>query len=299
MSDVLDCLIIGAGPAGLSAATYLTRFRRRVQVVHDDASRAALIPMSHNYPGAIDGVPGPQILQQLQAQARRYAAEIVSGHVDNLLHTDGFFTAHTGTTIVRARKVILATGVVDIEPALANLGDAIRQGYVRHCPICDAYEIIDRTVALIGSGDHAFKEALFLRHYTRNLTVLTLDSDTHFSAAQRQQLAAQQITVVDEPVAEVFIDGDRIGALRMRSGKEHRFDTLYSALGAKVRSELAIALGAEHDATGALCVDAHQQTTVPGLYAAGDVVQSLNQIVVAYSHAAIAATHIHNQLRSP
>ena len=298
MPEPIDCLIVGAGPAGLTAATYLARFRRSVTVIHDNASRAALIPFSHNYPGAASsGIAGPRILQQLAAQARHYGAKIVSGHVDRLTRQDAVFSAHFGARALHARKALLATGVVDIEPALPQVEQAIRRGYVRHCPICDAYEIIDHNVALIGSGAHAFNEALFLRHYTPRVTVLTHKGDTELTPAQRQTLAAQGVAIIDEPIAAVFIEGDKIAALRLHSGKEHRFDTLYSALGATIRSELALALGAAHNRDGALTVDAHQQTSIAGLYAAGDVVQSLNQIAVAFGQAAIAATHIHNRLR--
>jgi thioredoxin reductase (NADPH) len=104
---------------------------------------------------------------------------------------------------------------------------------------------------------------------------------------------------VREPVAELDIQDDRITTLRTRSGQEHRFEVLYSALGLKLRSDLGIALGAEHDEYGALLVDDHNRTTVKGLYAAGGVVRGLDQIVVAMGHAAIAATDIHNRCELP
>ena len=95
------------------------------------------------------------------------------------------------------------------------------------------------------------------------------------------------------------MDGNRITALRTGSGQEHRFEVLYSALGLRLRSELAVALGAEHDEAGALIVDGHNRTTVDGLYAAGGVVRGLDQIVVAMGHAAVAATDIHNRCELP
>ena len=296
MDTELDCLVIGAGPAGLISATYLARFRRRVRVVHDGASRAALIPVSHNYPGFPDGISGQDLLARLRQQAEIYGAQITAGHVDRLTRgSDGSFSAHFDGGILQAKKVILATGVIDIEPQLPRLTDAIRRGYIRHCPICDAYEVIDRKVAVIGNDQHAVEEALFIRHYTRDITFLTLGQP--LAAPARQTLEEAGLVVVQEPLAELEIIGERITALRLLSGRVHSFDTLYSALGAKTRSELALALGVEQADEGTLVTDSHQQTSVPGLYAAGDVVQTLNQMAVAAGQAALASTHIHNVLR--
>lgn len=293
----LDCLVVGAGPGGLTAAIYLARFRRRFQVVDSGASRARLIPVSHNCPGFPDGIPGPVLLERLRAQAERYGAPIGAGTVERLQKAPDGFAARTSLGEIHARTVLLATGTVDIEPALPDLNDAVSRGLIRHCPICDAYEVVDHHVAVIGYGSGGLREALFLRTYTPHLTLLTLGQEMRLSDEEWRAAREAGIRVVEEPVAAVHLEGDKIAALRMHSGVEQRFDTLYSALGARERSGLARNLGARLDEQGALLVDAHQRTSVPGLYAAGDVVHSLNQISVAYGQAAIATTHIHNTLR--
>src|SRR5690606_19399798 len=122
------------------------------------------------------------------------------------------------------KNVLLATGVLDIEPALPNLADAIRQGYIRHCPICDGYEVIDKKVAVIGQGQKLLREALFIRHYTDQLTVLTLGEDIGLDEEDRQLLARHGIRVIDEPIAEVHIEQGKIAALRGHSGTRHQFD---------------------------------------------------------------------------
>lgn len=300
--ELLDCLIIGAGPAGAIAATYLARYRRRIRVVDAGSSRASLIAVSHNCPGFPDGVGGDELLQRLRRQAARYGATFTEGNVEKLeLDDEGLFTATYASAgaehVVRARTVLLATGVIDLEPALPNLEGAIRQGYVRHCPICDGYEVIDKKVAVIGVGKKLVKEALFIQTYTPHLTLFSLDRPIDLSDADRRLLKRREIDVIEEPVSEVRIEGKRIAALVSASGKVHAFDTVYSALGTTVRSALAITLGAECDRLGDLIVDNRRmQTSVPGLYAAGDVVNGLNQISVAAGHAAIAATSIHNRL---
>ena len=296
MESDFDTLIVGAGPAGLLAATYLARFRRRVLLVHNNASRAALIPRSHNYPGYADGIAGPAILADLRAQAARYDAEFIEHTVAALARDrDRFVTEIQGRT-VRARTVLLATGVIDIEPALPNLTDAIRRGLIRHCPICDAFEVTDRHIAIVGRGRHAVKEALFLRHYTPHITLLLADAQ-ELKDADFVKLRRAKIALVLDAVAEVFIESERLCGLRLDTGKELAFDSIYSALGAVNRSELAVMLGARVGKDKEIVVDSHQRTSVPGLYAAGDVVQTLNQIAVAFAQAAIASTTIHNSLR--
>jgi thioredoxin reductase (NADPH) len=295
-NQILDCLIIGAGPAGLTAAIYLSRFRRSVRIIDAGNSRASLIPISHNYPGFPEGISGEELLRRLRQQAMRYAErEIERGIVEHIEQLDdGTFLANCGVESARARSVVLATGVIDIEPDLPNLKDAIKRGYIRHCPICDGYEVIGQKVAVIGHGKQAINEALFIRHFADDLTLLTLGKEMALSDEERRILGDADIHVIEEPIEEVSIEREKIEALRMRSGKAHFFDTLYSALGTKVRSDLALRLNAQSHENGELFIDRRSQTSITGLYAAGDVTKGLSQICVASSQAAIAATAIHN-----
>jgi thioredoxin reductase (NADPH) len=293
----MDCLVVGAGPAGLTAAIYLARFRRECLVVDAGASRAAWIPCSHNHAGFPDGIAGPELLRRMRRQAERYGARILAGEVRNLGRDEqGHLVADLGDRQIVARRVLLATGVQDIEPELPDVDRAIRRGLVRHCPICDAYEVQGQKVAIIGYGKCSVREVLLLRAYTSDLTLLTLGRGLELAADEHAILVEAGVQVIQEPVAELTIEQDRISAWRMKSGRELCFDTLYTALGLKGRSRLATALGAEHDVDGMLIVDRHQRTTVPGLWAGGDVVKGLSQISVAIGHAAIAATDINNSL---
>jgi thioredoxin reductase (NADPH) len=300
VSDDLDCLVIGAGPAGLTAAIYLARYRRRSRVIDAGESRASLIPLSHNHAGFPDGISGPELLQRMRTQAERYGAQIESGRVDRLERLeDGQFRAWIGAASLTAKRVLLATGAVDIEPELPGVERAIYRGLVRHCPICDAYEVIDQKIALIGYGKCRVQEAMLLRGYTADLTILTLGRDLEISAGERHALEQMGVRVLNEPVSRLLVEGNRIAAWHLDSGEKYQFDSLYSALGSRMRSALATGLGAECDEDGALIIDSHQRTTVQGLYAAGDVVQGLSQISVAMGHAAIAATTINASLELP
>jgi thioredoxin reductase (NADPH) len=174
--------------------------------------------------------------------------------------------------------------------------EAVRRGLVRYCPICDAYEVIGQRVALIAFGKCRIREALLICAYTADLTVLTLGQQMEISPDERRTLHEAGIRVLDTPVTALSIEGDRIAAWHMQDGTQQRFDTIYSALGTRVRSGLAMDLGADADEDGALIVDRHQQTSVPGLYAAGDVVSGLSQVSVASGQAAVAATAINASL---
>jgi thioredoxin reductase (NADPH) len=295
----LDCLVIGGGPAGLTAAIYLARYRRRFEVVDSDASRAAWIPLSHNHAGHPDGIAGTDLLMRMRRQAERYGAKLTKGKVLRLRRADDVgFVAELPDREVRAKTILLATGVVDREPELPNLYDAVQRGLIRHCPICDGYEVIDHKVAVVGHGKMCFGEVLFLRDYTADLTFLTLGRPMDLEPDQKSRLREAGVTVVETPAVEVALAGGRITELVLADGRRLAFDTIYSALGTDPRNALARQLGAELDGEdGRVLVDAHQQTTADGVYAAGDIVAGLNQISVAMGQAAVAATAIHNRLR--
>lgn len=293
----LDCIVIGAGPAGLTAAIYLLRYRLHIAIVDRGGSRATLIPRSHNYPGFPDGVPGHELLERLREQVRRYGGEITHDEVRSLRkRDDGDFEAHmSGGTIV-ARKALLATGIEDEQPSLPNLFDLIKKGHVRLCPVCDGFEVIDKHVCVLGPPKKAAAKSLFLRSFTPKLSVLPIASGPECDTEELGKLADANIEYVSECVVDVRADGDDLIAV-LAGGREIRMDVLYPALGSDVRSQLARSLGAECNELGYVKTDDHQRTCVAGLYAAGDVVNELNQICVATGHAAIAATDIYNKLR--
>lgn len=201
----------------------------------------------------------------------------------------------SGGTIV-ARKALLATGIEDEQPSLPNLFDLIKKGHVRLCPVCDGFEVIDKHVCVLGPPKKAAAKSLFLRSFTPKLSVLPIASGPECDTEELGKLADANIEYVSECVVDVRADGDDLIAV-LAGGREIRMDVLYPALGGDVRSQLARSLGAECNELGYVKTDDHQRTCVAGLYAAGDVVNELNQICVATGHAAIAATDIYNKLR--
>ena len=289
--DEYDAIVIGAGPAGLTAATYLGRFRRRVLVLDGGPSRASWIPESHNTPGFPEGVSGEALLTRLRTQALRYGAQIRVERAETMQREPDGFHFPQGGGSGRSRFVVLATGLLDRKPQLAGVDEAIKHGIVRLCPICDAYEAIDDKIAVLGDGDFGAREALCLRTYSPRVSLLNLGGEL----SDYEALSAAGIRVVDIDIHDLELQS---GTVRLRTESSFlEFDYLYLALGCVLQSGLARVWGAEHDDQGNLVVDAHQQTSIDKVYAIGDVSRGLNQIAVATGEAAIAATDIHNRLR--
>ncbi|MFT8243614.1 NAD(P)/FAD-dependent oxidoreductase [Roseomonas sp. BN140053] len=293
-----DCLIVGAGPAGLTAAIYLARFRLSVSIHDGGRSRAATIPRTHNHAGFPEGIPGAELLARMRQQAARYGVQVQPGQVSALRRDAEGFVARTAGGELRSRTVLLATGVTNHRPAMPEaLHDAaLASGRLRYCPVCDGFEVTDQRVAVIGTGERGAKEARFLRSFTAQVTLVAPNGPHALDAGWRQGLAEIGVALLDGPVRDFALEGEELG-FSVPAGR-HRFDTAYPALGSEIHSGLAAAVGADCTEEGCLVVDTHQRTSIPGLYAAGDVVLGLDQISHAMGEAGVAATTIRNDLAS-
>jgi thioredoxin reductase (NADPH) len=296
VSDWRDCIIIGGGPAGLTAAIYLARFRRRLVLLDAGESRAEWIPRSHNHPAFPDGIPGPELLDRMRAQVARFGADHVRDEAARLDREGEEFRVEAGGKTYRAPAVILATGAIDLMPEMEDAVGHVRKGTVRQCPICDGYEVIDRRIVLLGSGRHAVEEALFLSGYSPDVTIAALGTEPGPDPDQREALRMAGVAILEEPVLGVTCkDGDV--RLDLGHGRSARFDVAYSGMGIEPQTDLVADLRPDLSPDGRLQTDAQQQTSIPGLYAAGDVVTGLNQIAVAMAQGEIAATAVHNAAR--
>lgn len=290
-----DVLVIGAGPAGLTAATYLARFHRRTVVVDAGESRARWIPTSHNCPGFPFGVTGTGLLEKLREQAERYGIAITRGRIVSLAKDGECFVARDDTgRSWQARFVILATGIVDRMPSIeGDLEAAVAAGRVRLCAVCDGFEASDERIGVYGPVADAVRHAAFLRTFSRSVSVLP--SDAADADADTTDCATRaRVSVL--PVPTRLSHAADVLRAEFADGSHRDFDTLYPVLGGDAQSQLALGLGARGDDNDELKVDDHLQTRVDGLYAIGDIVSALNQISVAMGHAAIAATAVHNRL---
>jgi len=289
-----DCAIVGGGPAGLTAATYLGRFKRQIVLIDAGESRLARVPLSRNVPGFPAGVAGRDLLARMQDQASRYGAVFRAGRIDRIKRAPTGFSLVMGEQRIAAKTVLLATGAKLVEPDVPNLDHALANGLIRYCPICDGYEAQGKNIATLGGRPGAIAEAHFLRTYSERVTYLWL-GEGRPTDEERSIALAEGIRVSEAPLRELRIENTVEATM---DGESERFDVLYPCLGCDPVNELAVGVSIDVTKQGGIRADAHQRTSVEGIYAAGDVLQGLDQIASACGQAAIAATAIHNDLKS-
>ena len=297
----IDILIVGAGPAGLTAGMYLARYRRNVRIVHDGRSRALWVPRSRNIPGFPDGIVGADLIARMSDHAVRYGAEIVEGRVVEVSRDEGraqFRARLDSGAVIAARGLILATGV-NTNLAKLDSGDhqaAVRSGVLRYCPICDGFEHSEERIAVLGSDLHGAAEAMFLRQYSSDVTLIP-KWQVALTDKQRGELEASGYDVLEGRVLRLEATEEAMFVAIEGEAAPRRFDTLYPAFGSTPRSELAAMLGPLTDPNGCIPFSAFSDGLLPGVYAAGDVLEGLDQISVATGQGAMAATRLHNWLR--
>ena len=293
-----DCLIIGGGPAGMTAAIYLSRMNRRALLTDSGRSRARLIPRSHNHPGFPGGVKGSDLLERMREQMQELRVATAEGEVRALERMpDGFFRMKIDGRDVLGQTVIFATGLEDNLPSFTDAQKLVTDGYLRICPICDGYEIRGRPAAVIGSTERAVAEARFLKTFTSSITILTLGQAAQWSDETAGALRGEGIEVLSERLETLSKASHEEMDLHLEGGKKLEGAILYSALGVRPRSRIAAELGVRLEEDGRISTGLRQETNVEGCFGAGDVVTGLNQLGVAMAHGEVAAVAIHNRLR--
>ncbi len=296
MDEPLDCLIVGGGPAGLTAAIYLARFHLDILVIDDGKGRTASIPCTRNLAGFPGGISGKEVLQRMREQAQMYGARIEDGYVARLDRSGNRFCVTWGGGSIEAKTVLLATGTRNRRPPMDEQlhDEALSRGLVRYCPICDGYEVTDKRIGVIGSDSHGVAEAVFIRSFTPDVTLVAPDKALSLRPEDQDALKMAKIHCIDGPANAVAIS-DKCIVVETAEGT-HTFDSVYPALGSDPHILLAEQAGAKLGEYGCITVDSHQRTSVPGLYAAGDVVIGLDQIAHAMGEGGVAATTIRNDL---
>lgn len=293
---MFDVCVIGGGPAGLTAALYLARYHLAVSLVDSGRSRALLIPRTHNQPFWEEGIAGQALVERMRSHVARYPVTVDHDTVERVQKLSRGFAVRTRTRAILARTVLVATGVENRRPSMGaeDHAAALRRGLLRYCPICDGYEVTDHVVGLVGRGSRLFGEAKFLRSYTASVTVFAEQTSVGLSIDQRSELSGMGIRVVDTSASDYRLGEGSIEVLFDSAWQA--FDTVYAALGSNARCEVIRDLVPDLTVEGCLVVDAHQRTSVGGLYAAGDVVAGVDQIAHAIGQASVAATAIRNDL---
>ncbi|MCJ8519624.1 thioredoxin reductase (NADPH) [Pseudorhizobium tarimense] len=294
-----DCLVLGGGPGGMTAAIYLARMNRKALLIDGGCSRARLIPRSYNHPGFPGGVKGRDLLGRMREQMAELGVSVVDGDVTGLEKTtDGFFQMDIDGRPVFGQNVIFATGLEDNLPPFEDAADLVSSGYLRICPICDGYEIAGRPVAVIGSTLRAVAEARFLKTFTTSIAIVTLGEVPGWDEATDAELRDEGIAVVEQELLTLSRTETGELDLLFEDGSRMNGVVLYTALGVRPRSRIAQQIGVRLEEDGRITTGPHQETNVDGCFAAGDVVTGLNQLGVAMAHGEVAAVAIHNRLRN-
>ena len=297
--EIYEIAIVGAGPASLSAALYAARFCRTTLVLHDGQARAKRIARTYNVPGFDKGITGPELIARMTSHAGRYGAQIVEATVATATRESGLFilTDAAGQTW-RAQALILATGIklnqIPIDEELHET--AIAHDVLRHCPICDGYEHRGKRIAVVGCDMSGAGEALFLRQFSDNVTLLPKD-EAELTPEERADLAAAGVHTIVAPITRYAPQTDSMQIYVEGQAAPLSFDVLNPALGVTPRNELAAGLSLTLNDCGKADAASPFGTNIPGLFCAGDVVEGLDQITVAIGHGAVAATKAHNWLR--
>ncbi len=297
MSLIYDCCIIGGGPEGLTSAIFLARFRRRFVLLDAGDSRASWIPRSHNHPAFPNGINGADLLGRMRQQLASYGEAPLQAEVGFVSRTaQGRFLTRTSRERFESKFLILATGVRDRLPAIERAVEHVREGAIRQCPICDGYEMLGRRIAVLGSTKNAAGEALFLRAYTSDITLITLGKPLELGVEDRSRVEMAGTTIFEGPIASMSCQPGCV-TIKIACGGELTFEAAYSGLGSEPNTRLGAMLGVELTSEGRFVTGPKQETSAEGVFAAGDAVTGLNQIAIAMAQAEVAAVEIHNALR--
>ncbi|HEV2884870.1 MAG TPA: NAD(P)/FAD-dependent oxidoreductase [Pyrinomonadaceae bacterium] len=295
VDSLFDAIIVGGGPAGLSAALVLGRCRRRVLVCDEGNPRNA---SSHGLHGYLtrDGIKPAEFLNIAREQLVPYeSVELRRTRVVKARKLDNSFelTLATGD-IVRSRKLLLATGVVDELPRLEGIANFYGRS-VFHCPYCDGWEFRDKPVAIYGRGESGSGLALELKLWSRDL-VLCTDGPSELGADELQKLSEHNISLREERIERLEGSDGRLERIIFKSGEPIERQAMFFSTGHEQRSDLPEQLGCEYDDEGCVATGEYETTNVPGLYVAGDASRLVHFVIVAASEGAQAAVAINKEL---
>lgn len=295
-----DVVVVGGGPAGLTAALYTARLGHETAVFDRGGGRAAMMLDTHNVIGVPESVSGNELLQtaidQVEDAGGEYRRAFVTG-IDTPKNGNRAFTLETTEGVAEADRVVLATGFSDgrPEPPLPRTGRGLH-----YCLHCDAEMFVDEPVYVMGHTDSAAHVAMIMLNFTDSVDLLLRGDEPTWSETTDEQLRAHPVTVIESDIETKFADEDDpswLGGFEFEDGTRREYRGGFAMYGSEYNNELATGLGAELTDDGAVAVDDHGRTTVDGLYAVGDLTPGHNQIPVAMGQGAKAGLAIHKELR--
>jgi thioredoxin reductase len=293
-----EVVIVGGGPAGLSAALWLARYRRRVLLVDEGVPRNQSTWAVHGYPGLSD-LPPAEVRRRMLQQTLAAGAEHREASVTGLAgRKDDFLLELSAGPAVRSRRVLLAYGQRDVLPQIEGVADLFGSS-VFHCPDCDGPSLAGARVAVLGHDHGAASLALYLLTWTPHMVLLTNGQPPELPAAALATLATRNVEIRSERVLRLVPRGRFLHRVDVEHGEAINVEGLFFHLGTLPGSDLAARLGCEHDAAGHIRVDRTQESSVPGVYAAGDVTGQPYLVISAAAEGVRAALALHRSLLPP
>lgn len=291
-----DAVIVGGGPAGLSAALWLARYRRRTLIVDDERPRNEAAWAVHGFPGLPDPTPA-ELRARLTDQALTAGAVMARCRVESVTGSRDAFVVDAGKEgQPRARRIVLAYGRRDRLPEVPRLREFYGTS-VFHCPDCDGPSVAGGEVAVIGHDRAAAGLALYLLTWVARVTLLTNGFEPELEASTHRTLAAEDVAIRTEPVATLEGDAGRLARIRLEGSEPVVADALFFHWGTDPGSSLAHRTGCETDIGGDIRVDPKgMETSVPGIHAAGDIIGQPHLAIVAAAQGVQAALAIHRSL---
>jgi thioredoxin reductase len=290
-----DVVVVGGGMAGLSAGLWLGRYDRQVRVFDAGPGRNQPAGGVHGYPGVKDPKPA-DLRATLRAQARDVGATIERVEIVGVRGGKGGFEVELASGEgVACERLILAYGLRDYVPAVPGFVEHYGSA-VFHCPDCDGPGVRDLRVGVLGWDRHAAALALFLLTWTERVTLFTHGCPLEIDRGVLDVLEESGIDVRTETLARARGDGAKLAALELDTGDAVPADAVFFHLGSEPRCDLAARLGCETDDDGYIIVDRGQETSVPGVYAAGDITGHPHLAVIAAAEGVRAALTAHRSL---
>ncbi|MFF3669424.1 NAD(P)/FAD-dependent oxidoreductase [Microtetraspora malaysiensis] len=289
MNDSMyDVVVVGAGAAGLSAALVLGRARRRVAVVDAGTPRNAPAAHMHGFLSR-DGMPPAALLEVGRAEVTGYGVELIEGRVDHI--EPGFLVHLAGGPALRARRVLVATGLRDELPEIPGVRERWGRDLL-HCPYCHAYEVRGEPIGVLGTHPNAVSQALLLQKWSAD--VVFFPHTLAVTDGERERLAARGVRVIDGIIKRLVVDEDRVRGVELAEGSVVPRSAVFVFPHMLPRDALLTDLGCERDENGWVTTDPSGRTSVPGLWAVGNVADPRAQVITAAgmgSAAAIAIDH--------
>lgn len=290
-----DCIIVGGGPAGLTCAIYLARFNRNVFLIENFKYRNYASQGIHGFLG-YDGIKPIKLINRARKEALKYGVKFYEDTVKAVFKKNNFFEVSTGSKKFKSKKVMLAYGVRDTLPEIDNFEKYCGVS-IYHCPVCDGYEVIGKKIGVLGAGKKALGMALELLQWTNQIIILTNGSKINLTKDKRRKLKEYKIDVIEEKILKLQGEQKKLRNVVFESGEKLNVSSLFFTIEVKNSCSIAEDLRCKIKKTNnKIHVNKYRESSIKGVFAAGDLLAGPQLVVTACADGAIAAVEINKQL---